>query len=231
VRRGESVRRERPRSARPRPLAPSFPHSLHVPSTSTLKIMGEREIVSLTQQLMYAYGANRRASRPLQYHLCSLKGKLLESCKRMTGFDNWQVDTHEGSYLDVFERSRLVYLSSEGAEVLTRLEADAVYIIGGLVDHNKHKGLTHERATRAGVRTARLPIDEHLQMHQRRVLAVNHVFEILLHFGNCNDWTEAFMRAIPQRRGAHTRTESAHSPTESSTEEKRGPSVSDAPAA
>jgi len=49
-------------------------------------------------------------------------------------------------------------------------------VVGGLVDHNRHKGLTHRQCREAGVRTARLPIDEHLAMSQRRVLAVNQIY-------------------------------------------------------
>ena len=39
-------------------------------------------------------------------------------------------------------------------------------------------------------------------MSQRRVLAVNHVFEILLHFAGAGDWTQAILHAMPKRRGA-----------------------------
>jgi hypothetical protein len=42
-------------------------------------------------------------------------------------------------------------------------------------------------------------------MSQRRVLAVNHVFEILLHVSNGDSWAEALSKAVPLRRGGHIR--------------------------
>lgn len=42
-------------------------------------------------------------------------------------------------------------------------------------------------------------------MSQRRVLAVNHVFEILLHVANGDSWADALSKAVPSRRGAHVR--------------------------
>ena len=35
-----------------------------------------------------------------------------------------------------------MYLSSDSANVMQTVEEDKVYIIGGLVDHNKHKVIT-----------------------------------------------------------------------------------------
>ncbi|KAL1521231.1 hypothetical protein AB1Y20_020903 [Prymnesium parvum] len=175
-------------------------------------LMSEREVSSLVQQLMYAYGANRRADAPVDLHLTSVSGRVAAGLAKINGFDSWRHKTppltpHEASYLQVFAPAELVYLSSEAEETLTALEPSAVYVIGGLVDHNRHRGLTHARATAAGVRTARLPIDEHLVMSQRRVLAVNHVFEILLLCANGTSWRDALMTAVPQRRGATVQPE------------------------
>lgn len=49
-----------------------------------------------------------------------------------------------------------------------------MYIIGGIIDRNSHKGLSFERATAKGIATARLPIDEYMRMTACRVLATNH---------------------------------------------------------
>ena len=50
-----------------------------------------------------------------------------------------QVNFHSESYMDVFESKDIVYLTSESDNVITGLQNDKVYIIGGLVDHNSHK--------------------------------------------------------------------------------------------
>ena len=97
---------------------------------------------------------------------------------------------------------RLVYLSSEAEEALDELEPGTAYVIGGLVYRNRHKGLTHQRARAAGVPTLRLPLEEHVEMAQRRVLAVNHVYEMLLLRAAGHGWPDAIMRVLPPRRGA-----------------------------
>jgi len=95
----------------------------------------------------------------------------------------------------------VVYLSSEAEETLQALKPYGTYIIGGLVDHNRHKGICHQRAQERGIRTAKLPIGEYLKMSSRQVLATNHVFEILLKFiENDGDWEKAFTEVIPKRK-------------------------------
>ncbi|EGD74642.1 hypothetical protein PTSG_06007 [Salpingoeca rosetta] len=56
--------------------------------------------------------------------------------------------------------SKIVYLTSESDNIIEDLEEDHVYIIGGLVDHNSCKGLTHRLAQEKGIAHGRLPIDE-----------------------------------------------------------------------
>ena len=60
------------------------------------------------------------------------------------------------------------------------------------------------RARAAGIATARLPLAEHLQLglEQHRSLAVNHVFEIVMHRARGLEWGDAMLKAMPPRRGA-----------------------------
>ncbi|KAF2196892.1 hypothetical protein GQ43DRAFT_444725 [Delitschia confertaspora ATCC 74209] len=99
------------------------------------------------------------------------------------------------------EEGEIVYLSSESDVTLERLKPHSTYIIGGLVDHNRHKGICYKRATERGIKTAKLPIGEFLQMNSRAVLATNHVLEIMLKWLELGDWGEAFMQVIPKRKG------------------------------
>ncbi len=45
--------------------------------------------------------------------------------------------------MDVFKKEELVYLTAESPNVIQTLEDDKVYIIGGLVDHNRLKVFIH----------------------------------------------------------------------------------------
>lgn len=99
----------------------------------------------------------------------------------------------------------IVYLSSDSPYTLERLEPNTCYIVGGLVDKNREKGLCHRRARERGIRTAKLPIGEYLEMASRRVLATNHVVEIMLKWLELGDWGKAFLEVIPKRKGGKLR--------------------------
>ena len=98
--------------------------------------------------------------------------------------------------------TRLVYLSADSPHELSRMEQGTVYVIGGLIDRNRHKGLTQARAEAAGIPTARLPIDAYVQLQASRMLTTLHVVQILLAWQECKDWRTAFLSVIPQRKGA-----------------------------
>ncbi|KAJ9655670.1 tRNA (guanine(9)-N(1))-methyltransferase [Coniosporium apollinis] len=100
----------------------------------------------------------------------------------------------------VENEGEIIYLSSESENTLTELKPYSTYIIGGLVDHNRHKGICYRRATDKGIKTAKLPIGELLQMDSRKVLATNHVCEIMLQWLELGNWGEAFMKVIPKRK-------------------------------
>ncbi|RYO43263.1 tRNA (guanine(9)-N1)-methyltransferase [Alternaria arborescens] len=100
------------------------------------------------------------------------------------------------------EEGEVVYLSSESDNVLTHLKPNSTYIIGGLVDKNRHKGICHKRAVERGIKTAKLPIGEYLEMKSRQVLVTNHVLEIMLKWMEFGDWGKAFMAVMPERKGA-----------------------------
>jgi len=99
----------------------------------------------------------------------------------------------------------IVYLSSDSPHTLERLEANTCYVIGGLVDRNREKGLCYKRAVELGVRTARLPIDQYMVMQSRKVLTTNHVVDIIVRWLEGGDWGAAFASAIPKRKGGQLR--------------------------
>ena len=99
------------------------------------------------------------------------------------------------------ESGEVVYLTADSDETLEELRPYSVYIIGGIVDRNRHKGICYKRAMDRGVKTAKLPISAYMQMNSRAVLATNHVYEIMLKWLELKDWGEAFMQVIPKRKG------------------------------
>lgn len=90
------------------------------------------------------------------------------------------------------EHKDVVYLSSDSPYTLDRLEPNTTYVIGGLVDKNREKGICYKRARERGIRTARLPIGQYMVMQSRQVLATNHVVEIMLKWLECGSWGRLF---------------------------------------
>ena len=99
-------------------------------------------------------------------------------------------------------KASLVYLTSDSPHTLERLSPNTSYIIGGIVDKNRHKGLCYKRACERGIPTAKLPIGEYMTMQSRAVLTINHVMEIMLKWLEKDDWGEAFLSVIPKRKEA-----------------------------
>lgn len=141
-------------------------------------------------------------------------GQVAGALERPTPED---VNADQAQADDTQGEGEIIYLSSESDNVLTHLKPNGTYIIGGLVDKNRHKGICHKRAVQRGIKTAKLPIKEYLEMRDRQVLVTNHVLEILLKWMEFDDWGKAFMEVMPKRKGGKLRDND-----ESATPEARG---------
>ncbi|KAL3809352.1 hypothetical protein ACHAXA_009060 [Cyclostephanos tholiformis] len=106
---------------------------------------------------------------------------------------------------------RFVYLTGDSPNTLKTLSNNSTYIIGGIVDRNRLKFAAMKRAEsinkvapHLNVCTARLPLDEHVDLKgSTRVLTCNHVFEILQRYReNGADWRDAIMTVLPCRKDA-----------------------------
>jgi tRNA (guanine9-N1)-methyltransferase len=203
----------------------------------------EGPLKSLSQQLAYCYGYNRRAPNPVHLYFTGVGPKLKAQMSK-SKCENWQIVLTSSCYSKMPEfcasrpkatqhpedvsavsgdglRTRtkqLVYLTADADEVLTSFDNDCAYIIGGIVDRNRYKGITHKKALEQvlswsynftsrisqsclkGVRTAKLPIREHVNMSATPVLTVNHVFEIMLLFDQSGCWKTSLEKVLPQRK-------------------------------
>ncbi|KAK2189610.1 hypothetical protein NP493_101g05011 [Ridgeia piscesae] len=164
-------------------------------------LMTERSVSQLIQQLQHCYSANRRAANPLQLYMTGIDGKTQHRMNDLGDYKGWDVHFKTPNYWDEFNKEDVVYLTSESPNVLSTLEENKVYIVGGLVDHNHQKGLCYKLACEKSISHAQLPISRYLEMRTRKVLTINHVFEILLRFTESNSWEKAFDAVIPKRKG------------------------------
>ena len=171
--------------------------------------MMEREIASLAQQLRYCYAYNKKATTPCLVGVTSLEPgcETLTRLQKETGFHEWAnrlftctEKALEDYYAD--QLSKIVYLTSDSETILDTLEDDKIYVIGGIVDRNRLKGVAMNRAQALGLNTAKLPLDDHVaKMSSTPVLACNHVFNILLKTREYrNDWSKALEEILPTRK-------------------------------
>ena len=139
-------------------------------------LMTEKERKSLASQLGYSYSANRFHEKRLSLVATSVTNGFRE-CLRITncGYTKWtSMMFCEEDFLSLYGPSKLVYLSADSPNVLSELSSDEVYVVGGIVDRNRYKGLCLNKATELGTRHARLPVPENLMATMKSVLTVNH---------------------------------------------------------
>ncbi|KAJ6668862.1 hypothetical protein lerEdw1_012348 [Lerista edwardsae] len=155
-----------------------------VPSTLRLiidcsfdNLMELKDVKKLHKQIQRCYAENRKALHPVQ-------------------------DIHIKSehYSELMKKEDLVYLTSDSPDVLNELDESKAYVIGGL-------GITYKRAQELGISHAQLPLGIFVKMNSRKVLAVNHVYEIILAYLEKRNWEEAFFTVLPQRKGAKSLNE------------------------
>jgi len=181
--------------------------------------MTDKEVRSLVSQLTQLYAKNRLVEHPLQIFVTDFSGRFKQNLDSLDGFENWQgVKCEEKSYLDLFPKERLVYLTADSDDSIQALDENDIYIIGGIVDKNRYKGICLKKAQEQGIRTARLPIDSFMDLKTRKVLTVNQVYEILLNWTVERDWAKAFDAIIPKRKGGSVlHPQSTNSPSSPST--------------
>ncbi|CAI2173345.1 15467_t:CDS:2 [Funneliformis geosporum] len=186
-----------------KPKVESIPSDMKVViDLSFDELMNDVEISSLTSQLSRCYSANRSATRPVNLYFTSCGGRVQERFNtKLQNYVNWKNVIFESrSYLDCFNKDELIYLTADSNECIQELDEQKIYIIGGLVDKNRHKSICYNKSQKDNIASAQLPIGNYVQLSTRKVLAVNHVFEILIRWLEYKDWEKAFLEVIPQRK-------------------------------
>lgn len=88
---------------------------------------------------MFVFSENRNHDDPFDLHFCNLnEDNLLEKPLHKhiaTMYDpSFPLNIHRKSYIDVFPKNKLIYLTPDCREEMLEYDHDAVYIIGAMVD-------------------------------------------------------------------------------------------------
>lgn len=204
----------------------------------------DQTMKSLTQQIMFCYGINRRHECPAPMYMTGVGPQVTHNLNK-SNFSHWQgVTITAQDYLGHPHFSvepqpastdgtpnvvkQLVYLTSDAEETLETLEPNCAYIIGGIVDRNKHKFATFNKAKAQGVRVAKLPIKENFALAATHILTVNHVYNILLNYAKYQDWVQAIKEVMPNRKGPVELASANEASEDADAKESAGEGVVDA---
>lgn len=171
------------------------------------EFMQKREIVNSSKQISDAYSYNYHTREPYDLYFCNLKqgsitAQMLNNAMPNLYEKNSFVTCEERSYLDIFPKEKLVYLTPHTQNVLDEYDRDDIYIIGSLVDRSVQKPVSMAKAKKEGIRMGRLPIDKHvIWANVSKVLTLNQIVYILLSTKmNGGDWKKAMLEHIPKRK-------------------------------
>lgn len=167
--------------------------------------MRKRELINCAEQIQMAYGSNKIHKEPFNLYFCNF-GKdnpismHIENAMPHIYKNNCLITSTELSYLDIFPKQKIVYLTPNAPNVLEKFDHDSVYVIGGFVDKAQSKPLSLAKAKREGVKVAKLPLDQYLYWGcGGKSLTINQVMDILLELKTSNDWNKA-LKFVPTRK-------------------------------
>lgn len=103
------------------------------------KYMSPFEQQNCAKQLLLSFSFNRAHDDPFDLHFCNINkaGLIMKSLhKTMPNiYDlDFPINLTEKSYLDLYDKEQLVYLSPHTNNIMREFDPNLVYIIGGMVD-------------------------------------------------------------------------------------------------
>lgn len=169
--------------------------------------MTKREAISAAKQLMYCFAENRLHDQPFDLYFCNANMSASTTMRHLHSHiptmlePHFPLNVHACSYLDLFPKEQLVYLTPHCKQDLVSFNPDDTYIVGAMVDTVNNEPLSLAKAKREGLRMARLPLDRYLQWGagSGKSLTLNQMTTILLDLKATNDWMRSLSH-VPRRK-------------------------------
>ena len=181
-------------------------------------LMNEQGNKSMVRQIVDLYSINKESSNPFRVILYGV-GKQIKEGLEKSNYENWiGIEVYFKEDFPTFDKfieqilykddkrpmddikKNIFYLTADSENNIENIDNNATYIIGGIVDRNKYKGLTFNKAKELGINHGKFPIGEYLKLQSSQVLTTNHTFHILNEFSIKHDWKDAFVSIIPKRK-------------------------------
>lgn len=165
-----------------------------------------RESAECAKQLSFLFSENRVHRDPFDLHFCNVNKSsfLMQKFNNIipTAYDSdFPLNINECSYTEIFDKSKLVYLTPHCKNEMEAYDPDSIYIIGALVDKTNSEPVSLAKAKKEGLRMAKLPVDRYLLWGSgaNKRFPLNQMISILLDLKMTKDWHKAF-KHIPRRK-------------------------------
>lgn len=173
-------------------------------------MMPEKDAADCVDMCLRIDTANRRSEKPFLIHYTGFRpdGSVQKHLKR-NSYRHWAGRFNTEHFMKLFDTKKLVYLTSESDNVIETLEPSNIYVLGGLVDHNKHGNQFLRLAEEFGIQHARLPIFEHIIINSSTVLKIDQVFKMISFMNAGKTWKQTLVKIMPSMRYTLAKAEKA----------------------
>lgn len=168
--------------------------------------MNPREAQNAAKQLMLCFAENRTNDEPFDLQFCNVNESSIASIQLKKYIPtmndaSFPININQQSFMDMYDKNRLVYLTPHTTKDLVDYSHDDIYIIGAMVDKQNNEPLSQAKAKKLGLRMARLPLDRYLQWGcgSGKSLTLNQMVNIMLNMKKHGDWQQA-LKAVPRRK-------------------------------
>lgn len=167
-------------------------------------LMRPQDVSDTAKQLTYGFSANRNHLEPFDIHICtpSIEGKTMKALQKTIPTlmaPNFPIEVHTESYVDLFPKSQLVYLTPNSRNVIETFNPDDIYIVNGFVEKGNHGPVTMAKAKEQQLRTAWFPVLRYMQWNGSMNLPLNIIISILLDFKKTGDWNTALQHVSKRK--------------------------------
>ena len=153
----------------------------------------------MVNQFCVCHSLQRKSENPLKLTITGINDEIKTFIEKRDG-EKWLLDYTEKNYLDIRDKEKFIYLSGDAEEEMTEFDPEKIYIIGGIVDHNKLKNITLEKSKKEKIKAVKFPIRKYVKLVGSPILTVNQSFEILLRLYNKEGWEQTLLKSIPSRK-------------------------------
>ncbi|XP_015183105.1 PREDICTED: mitochondrial ribonuclease P protein 1 homolog [Polistes dominula] len=170
-------------------------------------VMSPFEIKNCARQLVLSLVFNRQHRTPAELYFCNAapENEIVTTLLKLVPNlyeDTFPANVTPLSYLDMFDKNELVYLTPHCKTEMTHYDPDKVYIIGAMVDKASPQPYSLAKAKKEKLRMEKLPLDRYLNWGSgsNKCLTLNQVLAILLDIKYTKDWMTSLFNHIPIRK-------------------------------